>query len=387
MTPTRYLAAALAAAVLTLASCGSAPPGASTSPTDDAAGGADVRAATAAVEAGYTGNYGTPPVTGPAPASGKDIWIISPTQQVHNAAVLTEQAQTAAAAMGWTSQVCDGQNNANGAWATCVRQAVSAGTDAILLVSIDCAPVKQPITEAKAAGIAIVSMTSFDCDDPTQGGATPLFDTAAQFTAEVPTAAEFFRQQGRLRADWIIAATGGQAKVLHVNFQGVAFGSYLSEGFTTELATCAGCSIVGTVDITPQDLPLIRQKFETALLKAPQANAVAVDVDFILAAGVQQALAAANRPDLAVAGGECSLDSLGYIRDGKGVQMCIGSSLGYLSYAGIDALNRHFAGSPAVPSGLGWQLVTIDHNLPAAGAEYDSAVDYRAGFAKAAGRS
>jgi ribose transport system substrate-binding protein len=387
MTPTRWLAAALAAAVLTLVSCGSPPPGAGTSPTDGAADGADVRAATAAVEAGYTGNYGTTPVTGPAPVTGKDIWIISAIQQVPNLAVLAEQAQAAATTMGWTSHVCDGQNNTNGAWATCVRQAVSTGTDAIVLLGIDCAPVRQPLTEAKAAGIAIVSLTSFDCDDPTQGGGTPLFDTAAQFTDEVPGAAEFFRQQGRLRADWIIAATGGQAKVLHVNFQGVSFGSYMSEGFTTELATCAGCSVVGTVEITPPDLPLIRQKFETALLKAPQANAVAVDADFIVTAGVQQALAAANRPDLAVAGGECSLDSLGYIRDGKGVQMCIGSSLGYLSYAGIDALNRHFAGSPAVPSGLGWQLVTIDHNLPPASAVYDSPVDYRAGFARAAGRS
>ena len=208
-------------------------------------------------------------------------------------------------------------------------------------------------------------MTSFDCDDPTQGGGDAAVDTAVQFTAEVPSAAEFFREQGRLRADWIIAATGGRAKVLHVNFQGVCLRVLPRRGLHHRaLATCTGCSVVGTVEITPPDLPLIRQKFETALLQAPQANAVAVDVDFIVTAGVQRTLAAANRPDLAVAGGECSLDSLGYLRDGKGVQMCIGSSLGYLSYAGIDALNRHFAGSPAVPSGLGWQLVTIDHNLP-----------------------
>ena len=158
MTLTRHLAAALAAAVLTLTSCGSAPPAAGTSPTDGAAGGADISAAASAVEAGYIGNYGTPPETGPAPASGKDIWIISALQQVSDVAVLGRARDRGCGlAMGWTSRVCDGQNNANGAWATCVRQAVSAGTDAIVLVSIDCAPVKQPLIEAKAAGVAIVS--------------------------------------------------------------------------------------------------------------------------------------------------------------------------------------------------------------------------------------
>ena len=135
MTPTRRLAAASGRGrVDVLApSCGSAPPAAGTPPTDSAAGGADVSPAAAAVEAGYTGNYGTTPETGPAPASGKDIWIISAFQQVHNLAVLSEQAQAAATAMGWTSRVCDGQNNTNGASATCVRQAVSTGTDAIVL--------------------------------------------------------------------------------------------------------------------------------------------------------------------------------------------------------------------------------------------------------------
>ena len=36
-----------------------------------------------------------------------------------------------------------------------------------------------------------------------------------------------------------IAATAAQAKVLHVYFQGVAFGAYVRQGFTTELADCA----------------------------------------------------------------------------------------------------------------------------------------------------
>jgi ribose transport system substrate-binding protein len=168
--------------------------------------------------------------------------------------------------------------------------------------------------------------------------------------------------------------------VLHVRFKGVALGEYLAEGFTKQIATCTGCSVAGTVDVTPQDIPMIRQKFESALVKLPQINAVAVDVDFMLTAGIQQALVAANRPGLAVAGGECSQDSLTALRAGRGVQMCVGSSLGWQAYSAADALNRVFAGEKPAPSGLGWTIVTKDHNMPSEGADYDGSTAYREGY-------
>lgn len=53
-----------------------------------------------------------------------------------------------------------------------------------------------------------------------------------------------------------------------------------------------------------------------------------------------------------------------------------------MAYAAVDALNRLFAGAPQVDSGMGWQIVTKDHNLPTAGTEYDTTIDYRAAFGK-----
>jgi ribose transport system substrate-binding protein len=337
-----------------------------------------------AVDAAFAGTSTQPPTTAPAPATGKTVWVLSAFQQVANLAYLTDSTVEAARSLGWDTQVCDGQNNTDGAWAKCVRQAVAAGASAIVLESIDCAPVAQALAEAKAAGVLIASLTSFDCDDPTQGGGQKMFDVSVPFVGGTTTA-QSYQSSGQLRADWVIAQTQGAAKVVHVEFRGVAFGEYLADAFNQRMGECSGCEIVGTVVITPADVPTIRQKFETAMLQHPEANAVAVDVDFMLPAGIQQALTTSGATDLTVAGGECSVDSVGYLHTGGGIQMCVGQSLGWLAYAGVDGLVRAFAGQPAVDSGLGEQLVDADRNLPDQGGQYTGPFDYAAAYTKAWG--
>ncbi|GAB3460587.1 substrate-binding domain-containing protein [Kineococcus endophyticus] len=383
LTSLRALLALLLGCVL-LTSCSSPPGGATPGGSGGSAqAAADTTAAVAAVDAAYAGSSTRPPAQGPAPAQGKTVWVLSAFQQVAGLAHLTDETVEAAKALGWGTQVCDGQNNTDGAWAKCVRQAVAAGADAIVLESIDCAPVAQALKEAKAAGVLVASLTSFDCDDPTQGGGQPLFDVTVPFVGGT-TAAQSYEAAGQLRADWVVAQTKGAAQVVHVEFRGVAFGEHLADAFNERIAACSGCEVVGTVVITPADVPNIRQKFETAMLQHPEANAVAVDVDFMLPAGIQQALTTSGK-DLAVAGGECTRDSVGYLHTGGGIDMCIGQSPVWLSYAGIDGLNRVFAGQPVVDSGLGEQLVDADHNLPAQGDWYAGSVDAPAGYRAAWG--
>ena len=368
--------AVIVASTLALAAC-------STPETDDQTGSGSAAPSPnsaevdASVAAGFEGTSEEPPTSGPPPAKDKNVWILSAFQQIHGLAELSKQVGSAATTLGWSSNVCDGQNNVGGGWAVCVRQAVAAGADAIVLVSIDCGSVKAPLQEARDAGIAIVSLTSFDCDDPTQGGSEPMFDVTTTYLDDVTTPQQFFESMGRLRADWVIQQTDGQAKVLQVVFDGVAFGEYLGAGFEEQLATCEDCEIVSTLALTPADMQTMRQKFETALLQATAANAVSVNVDFMFTAGgIQQALVASGRTDLAVAGGECGVDNLGLIRSGGGQQMCIGGSLGHMAYAAMDELNRYFAGEEPVVEGLGWQLVDAETNLPAEGEDYDGSIDY-----------
>ncbi|PWJ48291.1 ABC-type sugar transport system, substrate-binding protein, contains N-terminal xre family HTH domain [Quadrisphaera granulorum] len=384
--PRRRLRALAAGSLLllTLTACSSTTT--SSTSASASAGGADTAAAeraAAAVEAGYAGDSTTPPTSGPAPATGKNVWLISASQQVPGLAHLTERGVEAATTLGWQTNVCDGQNNADGGWAKCVRQAVSAGADAVVLEAIDCAPVSQALSEARAKGVLVASLTSFDCDDPTQGGGQKQFDVDVPFSND-RTAAQNYTDQGKLRADWVIAQTKGAAKVVHVEFRGVAFGEYLADAFNEQIATCTGCEVVSTVVITPADIPNIRQKFETALLQAPTANAVAVDVDFMLPAGVAQALSTSGK-QLTVAGAECSQESIGYLHRQQAIGMCIGGSSGWLAYAGMDGLNRAFAGQPVVDSGAGIQLVDATHNLPAEGSVFEGSVDYASAYRAAWG--
>lgn len=371
----RLLIPLLAVTFLAATACGAA---GSTADSKEAAGDTEavLAAAEASLERGYTGNYTEPPKSGPAPASGKNIWIISAFQQVHALAYQSDQLSKAARDIGWTVNVCDGRNNAGGAWAECVRQAVAAEADGIVLASVDCAPVRQALVEARKADVKIASFSGFDCDDPSQGSSEALFDAPARHFADDWSMADFYQQLGKARADAVIAKTKGQAKIVHVAFQDVVFGTYVAEGFTSRIAECGSCEIVSTVKIAPPDVPVIRQKFETALLQKPQANVVAVDVDYFFVAGVQQALLAANRPELTVVGSECQREDLDYIRAGRGEQMCFGASSGYRAYSTIDALNRVFAGEKPVSAGVGLQLVDAEHNLPAKESAFVGPVDY-----------
>ncbi|MGP4105257.1 substrate-binding domain-containing protein, partial [Nonomuraea sp. KM90] len=238
---------------LSLAACG-----ASSGAQDSAASVTSpqvIAQATAAVNQAYAGDYAAPPSKAPRPEPGKNIWIISAWQQVHALVYQGEQVAAAAKALRWQVQVCDGRNNENGAQASCVRQATAAKADGIVLLAVDCAPVRQALVEAKQAGVKIASFSSFDCDDPTQGGSAALYDAPARHFAGDPTVAGFYSRLGRLRADTVIAKTQGEAKILHVAFSDVAMGDYQAKGFTKRIADCAGCQIVGTLKISPADVP------------------------------------------------------------------------------------------------------------------------------------
>jgi ribose transport system substrate-binding protein len=326
------------------------------------------------------GNYTAPPADAPEPVKGKDIWIISAWQQVHALAYQAERVSEAAELLGWEAKACDGQNNANGGWAGCVRQAVAAGADGLVLLSVDCASTKQALAEARSKGVKIASYSGFDCDDPTQGGGDPMFDAPAAHLASAPTISEWYTELGRVRAQVAIAASEEPAKVLHVTFKGVAFGDYVAQGFRDGMKACEDCEIVDTVEVAASEVPQIRQKFESALVKSPDANVVAVDVDYFLTAGIQPALVAANRPELTVVGSECQDENLGYIQSGKGEQFCFGTSAGYRAYSTVDALNRAFHGEKPVPAGSGFQLVTSEENLPAEGEAFEGPIDYVAAY-------
>ena len=161
--PIALVGAGLAAA-LVLAGCGGSSETDADTDVDAApAAGASAGAAqpAAASDLNYEGTLGDPDTTARPIAKDKKVVIISAGQASISSSVPVGAAEEAAKAAGWQTEVYDAQlNPANGA--TLVRQAIASGADGIILQAIDCPGEKGPLQEAKANGIQVDGIYSFD---------------------------------------------------------------------------------------------------------------------------------------------------------------------------------------------------------------------------------
>ena len=384
------LAAAGVAALLLVSGCSS--DGTSTKTASGAGTSSDTSAAAASDTSGvlqtaYKGVTGTPPTTTSAAAGSKSVWVVSCGESIPTCARPAAAAADAAKAAGWTSKVCDGQINPQG-WAACIRQGISAKSDGIIVVGSDCVTLQGALQEAKEAGIPTVAAGGADCD--VTGGA-PLFSAVVQNLPDM-TAEQWWNKMGALQADWIVGKTNAKAKVLSLRFADGLFGPWIQEGFEKELASaCPTCKIVGTVDVGNADVGSgqLPQKFSTALLQHPDANAVNVPLDGWFFAGLGQAITASGQTDqLAVIGNFAEPGNLDFIRKGAGQDASVAFAAPWVGWSGVDALIRLSNGGKPEPAGVGLQVVDKDNNMPA-GPEfaYNPQSDFAAAYTKAWGKA
>ena len=314
-TKARGALSALFIASLALASCSSAPAADAPSPEpavsdSPAAPGADVLAAA------YEGTVGAPPTEAVPVPEDLSAWIVSCGQSQTTCSTPAQAAAEAAEAIGWQQNVCDGQLNPNG-WASCIRQGVAANADVILVMGQDCSSFQGPLEEARAAGIVTVGVGANDCDidggDPLYTGITKKLDGLDN--------EQWWNKIGELQANWLMGQTGGEVKLLEVTFADARFGPWISDGLNAALADCETCEVVGTLQLGDQDAATgaMGQKLSTALLQAPEANAIAVPLDGWFMAGLSQAIVSSQRSDdLAVIGTFGQRSNLDLIADGSG---------------------------------------------------------------------
>lgn len=360
---------------------------ASTSAAETAKGDVDpemLANAQKAVDAAYKGTERTPPASAPKPAKGKTVWIISPGQIGESASIPTNAAKEAGEALGWKMTIYDGKLDVAN-FSTGIRQAVAAKADGVILDAIDCALVKQALTEAKNAKVKIIGYYALDCDDPNVKG-TAMFDGSVNFGSQFGDYAALTKAWGAVKADWVITKSKGRAKVISFKEDELLVVKYIREGFEEELAKCKTCEVVKTVDFTLTDLgPKLQQKTQSALLQHPEATAVHVPYDSALLLGISAALLESGRNDkLDVVGGEGFPTNLQLIRDNKGEDAANAFPAKWTGYASIDSMNSVFNGQMPQDSGIGYRLIDKDHNLPASGG-YEPPVDYRAAYKKAWG--
>jgi ribose transport system substrate-binding protein len=332
-------------------------------------------------------NTNVSPTSRPA-AKNKKIIIISASQASISSQVPANGAAEAVRKLGWKATIYDAQLNPS-KYAPLVRQAVTAKPDGIILVAIDCQNVQQPLQEAKAAGIKVVAIYAFDCNDAHAGGASSgLFSASINYGAKAANVDAFTESYGADQAQYIIAASKNKAKIIAIQDPEFTVLYYTLKGFTDTINASGGSKIVDTLNVTSSDITTgkIQAKVQAELLRHPEADWVKSPYTYVTQLGIAPSLGA-KAGTLHVMGGEGFAPELDLIRQGKVTAVNIISST-WTGWASADTLNSVFLGKAPSDSGIGWVIADKEHNVPPTpGSEYVPSIDFKAEYAKAWGVS
>ena len=390
LTRSRVAGAATALTALSLAAACSTTSSGGGTPTDDPTG---APATTAAVDpelqAAYDGTLTSPDTKSRPAVKGKKVVIISSGQSSISSSIPVNAAEEAAKKMGWDVSVYDAQlNPANDA--NLMQQAIASGADGVILDAIDCQFVKSQMEQAKAQGIFTVPIYAYDCDDPYAGqGGERLFSAYIDYGPEAnKNLGAFAEKYGYAQGKAVVAATGGKAKVIFFNSPTTTVLHYTGNGFLRAIEECSGCEVVANIKFNGLDLgPQLQQKAASVLLQNPDANVVKSPYTAATLLSIAPAVTASGRAgDIYVMGGEGFTDELNLLRNNQGVDAVMISPSDWTGWAAVDTLNSLFRGEDPAYSGLGWQLVDEQHNLPPSG-PWQSPVDFQKIYLKAWGLS
>ncbi|MBS1844537.1 MAG: substrate-binding domain-containing protein [Actinobacteria bacterium] len=309
---------------------------------------------------------------------GKSVWVISVGQGVETTQHATEAMEEAGEKLAWNVTIFDGKFE-SARELTGIQQAISAKADGIVLLYIDCAPIKSGLEQAKNAEIPVVGIESKDCDPP--------LETAPVLMARGVDYIKFEEEMGEGQATWAIAETGGEAKTINVEETDASTTLAVGKGVQNAFERCSTCELVDDIKFVGTELgPALQQKIEQALNQYPDANSLIVPYDGVLTtSGGAAALRASGRlPELKVMGGEGSVPGIELIRNEAGMDACAGISTAWSGYDAMMVLSQLFAGRDPVKgnSGIGVQLCDKEHNLPPKGHAYVPSIDFVATYEK-----
>ncbi len=358
-----------------------APKGSGTS-SSSVSTGDPVADSKAAVEAAYKGTNRPAPTKGPKAQPDKTVWVITCANIIESCGWTAERAVEAGNEIGWTIEQKDGGLQTE-KQAEQINSAVASGVDGIILIGIDCGKVKSPLEGAKAAGVKVVAFYGYDCNDDEEPGGEQLFTNVVNFGPQFARYSDVARGFARVKADFAIAKTEGEAKVLNIEITDYLVMQYINQGFNDRLKACTTCSVVDTIRGTQAETidGTLKTKLISALQQHPEVNVLHVPIDPMFSLFVNGAVKEVNREDLLVVGGDGLPTAMDEIRQGNS-DAEVAFPHEWTAWAAVDTMNRIFAGDTEyADTGIGWTLVDKDHNLPAEG-EFNPNIDFKAALKK-----
>ncbi|MDN4172350.1 sugar ABC transporter substrate-binding protein [Nocardioides sp. SOB77] len=358
--------------------------GATAAADDDVA-----RAAVQALEESFydQGSYSEPPSTGPTAQEGYRIAVVNAGVQSPSGTKQVNAAREVAELLDWELSVFDGEYEPS-AYQEGIRRAITQGADVIWLYSIDCPLVKTALVEARRAGIPVVSQESADCNEVDPADKS-YFAESLQFSEG--SFIDWGKALGAAQATWLLAKLGQDADIIEVSVPDLVVLQALHDGFTEVMnERCPDCKVT-TVEAQIADLgPTLQEKSETALLRNPSANGMAVSYDDLMTAGGSAAVMASGRnSSIEVVAGTGFPANVELVRDDQGQDAGFAYDMGFETWAAADMVNRLLAGQKQDPAGsdVGVAVYDRESGLPTEGSDWTTDIDYKSVYKKVWGVS
>lgn len=338
-----------------------------------------------ALDSIFEGTFENPPSSAPAHDSDKSIYLISCGQSIPFCVTSITGARDAARSLGWKTTLIDSKGDFNNA-GQAIRQAIAAKADGIFVYALDCEYFKQPLQEAKNAGIPVVTAEARDCNQNIRfkdNGGPQLFTSVVSYVEG--SLLDWFKSYGTAQAKLALAKSGDNTHSMSFFINELGASVVISDAYQKYLEDkCAKCDDHVVNYTLAQASEGYQEKAQQALLQRPETNLIRVDADGTLTGGVLTA-AKISAPKAKIISGEGQESLLDVFRKGNTeIVGGVGTATTWEGWAAIDSLLRIFAGEPPVSSGIGIQVWDADHNTPRSGG-YEPPVDYRGLYKKAWG--
>lgn len=318
--------------------------------------------------------------TAPAKApKGVKVGIVSCGAQFRGCQAPADAAFEASKHIGWTPTMYDGagtQEKQNAA----ILDALSAGANVIMTVSIDPRFIQLALQAAKKAGVPMIS-GSAGIDTP-----NPVIKPADDNLSQALDVGTDYVGVGRHVADWIIADSAGKANVAVFTDEEFYSVTAVVDGLLDEFKQkCPGCKISPLQKFTASQVATNVGQMAVGYLQAhPDVNYIYAPYD-PSAVFMVNAIAQAGLGDsVKVASIVGAAQNLDFIRQGR-IQVIDGAfDNAYMGYAMVDQAIRILNKQPLFePHDEGTPFQILDKtNLPAEGQDWATKSDYKDRFLK-----
>jgi ribose transport system substrate-binding protein len=297
----------------------------------------------------------TEPVAVP---SGKHLAVLIPTAlELEAAGRPVKGMEEALAAIGWESQVLDGEFTPS-TYNKNIQQAINLHADAIITDGVDPALVKNSLAAARSAGIVVIS--DAETGNPEVAAEPPSEGYYADVSPDEQAMGELIGQA--------ISCQGEEkANLLAMNDAEYASVGIFIEAAVEEVEKCSGCSVVETVETQASEVQSqIPSQTVNDIRTKPEINAVLTGYDPVAVFQVPALKSAGLLEKVKLYSEYGDQQNLEFIRNGEQAAT-VAVPYEWSGWAAVDEMLRAIAEQPLVNENIPFSLITKEVNLPPAG--------------------